>query len=68
MKKINLKEETEEYLNRNKAQIYKVSLKCEGAKRKTTGQHPGGMIVVQTINQYMILVQFNICKWWKLDQ
>ncbi|CAM3092386.1 PolC-type DNA polymerase III [Streptobacillus felis] len=40
-----LDEKINDYCNRNKAEIYRVATKCTGA-RKTTGQHPGGMIVV----------------------
>lgn len=35
----------EHNINSSKAQIIRMAQKCEGAK-KTTGQHPGGMIVV----------------------
>ena len=44
-KELELKNIQEEFWNKNKAEIERVAIKCEGA-RKTTGQHPGGMIVV----------------------
>ena len=44
-KELELKNMQEEFCNKNSAEIERIAKKCEGA-RKTTGQHPGGMIVV----------------------